>query len=92
MEMDSQRLLGNVVDSLRVRTKNQHDAGSSAAGVKTGLPSSSSSVLDEVRAELGGGEGFRGFFLTQSRGVCNWCVFVLCVSGGGGVPCWYRSR
>lgn len=55
--MNSQRLLGNVVDSLRVRTKTQHDAGSSAAGVTAGLPSSSYSapVLDkaEVRAESG---------------------------------------
>lgn len=65
--MDSQKLLGNVVDSLRVRTKPQPQAGvgSQSAGVKAGLASSSAPVLDqdEVRTERGGGvpsfmEGF----------------------------------
>lgn len=47
VEMNSQKLLGNVVDSLRVRTKPQDGVGSQAAGVKAGLASPSAPALDE---------------------------------------------
>lgn len=59
--MDSQKLLGNVVESLRVRTKPEGgDVGSQSAGVNAGLASSSSAppLLDDdevkSRAERGG--------------------------------------
>lgn len=47
MDMDSQKLLGNVVDSLRVRTKTPGDPGRASAGVEAGVGSSSAPFLDE---------------------------------------------
>eukprot|EP00752_Nemacystus_decipiens_P003968 g3634.t1 len=53
VEMDSQKLLGNVVDSLKVRTKpqGQGGVGNQEAGVKTGLASSSAPVVDDEVVE-----------------------------------------